>query len=239
MKHYLVLLLLCTALMSSGCNNRSRLPAPTSTTESESQIIVPSDTASDEANEETTPAEETAEPAEEDTPAEGVTSTEESDETDAPADDAGAAASALNSPLNSPLPTPPVPEFETSSTTGAVTGRIIALGTDGVYKPVTEHYIGLAELVPRADGEGDLAAAYDPASSPTAQLNEYGQFVLNNIEPGRYGLILDSSVSQALLSYPEGHEAGLGSVIVNVEADGSVDVGTLQYDSLPIFGFTN
>lgn len=251
MKYHFVLLVLCIAMLMGGCNNRSTTPAPTSAPESESQASTASDADSDEATEETPEAEETAEPADQDAEAEDADLAEESDGSgaseaaeDAAAEDAVAAdaeqsPSALNSPLNSPLPTPPAPELETSSTTGAVTGQIIGLGTDGVYKPVVGHYIGLADIVQREDGEGDMAAAYDPSVSPFAELNEYGQFVLNDIEPGRYGIILDSGVNQALLSYPEGHEAGLGSVIVTVEADATVDVGRLQYDSLPIFGFTN
>lgn len=153
--------------------------------------------------------------------------------------DTSASASALNSPLNSPLPTPPAIEVQTSSTGGAISGQLIAKSIDGVYVPLNGYIIGLATLVPREDGDGDLAAAYDPSNSPSTRTNEFGQFVFNEMEPGRYGLILDAVVNQALLSYPPDSEEGKGSILIELEAEQHFDLGTLQYDSLPVQGFAN
>lgn len=230
MKYY-VILLLCVLLALGGCN-RSRATEEASAEEAQTNTV--SETA--------TPDDEASDIDETDT---DETDSEEGDEEDT--EDAntkdGTSSTPLNSPLNSPLTSPlAMPsaiEIETSATTGAVSGQIIAQTTEGDYIPVAGYTMGLATLVPRSDGDGDMAAAYDPSSSPTTKTNESGQFVFNDMEPGRYGLILDAVVNQALLSYPDGADEGRGSLLIEVEADQHLDLGVLQYDSLPIHGFTD
>lgn len=143
--------------------------------------------------------------------------------------------SPLNNAMESPLTAPEPLAVDVSETTGAVRGALIGRTEDGEYKPVADYIIGLAELVPRDDGQGALAAAYDPNSAPVTKTDEQGRFVINNIEPGDYGLILDAVMNQALLSYPDKN----GSILITIKPGEYVDLGTLRYDSLPIFGFAN
>jgi len=145
----------------------------------------------------------------------------------------------LDSPLadamTSPLAAPEQLAVNISETSGAVRGAIIGRTVQGEYRPVAGYIVGLAELVPANDGSGAIAAAYDPYNAPTTKTDEQGRFAFNNIEPGEYGLILDAVKNQALLSFPEKG----GSILMTVEPGEIVELDTLRYESLPIFGFAN
>ena len=155
----------------------------------------------------------------------------------------------MESPLQSPLAEPeavlpdlpPAPDVELTETTGAVTGVIIAKGSDGNYKALANVTIGLGDLVPDDETNEAIAAAYDPRESLRTTTDLTGRFVINGVTPNEhgYGLILDSVINAALLSYPAGHEKGNGSIIFDIEPNKLVDLGELKYDTLPIYGFTN
>lgn len=250
MKYYTILLL-CILFIVGGCSLGESAPSGEAAGQDQAEATnVQEEAGASESNEaesseETDDAEASAEEVEAESEDAAESTDESADDADAAEegteaeDETAASASALNSPLTSPLPTPPAVEIETSSISGAISGQIIAKTVEGAYVPLAGYTIGLGTLVPREDGEGDMAAAYDPSNSPTTTTNEFGQFVFNDIEPGRYGLILDAVVNQALLSYPLGSEEGNGSILMELEADQHVDLGTLRYDSLPLYGFTN
>jgi hypothetical protein len=158
----------------------------------------------------------------------------------------------LESPLVSPLDEPeasqapmpdlpPAPEVELTETTGAVTGVIIAKGSDGNYKALVNVTIGLGDLVPDDKTSEVIAAAYDPRESIRTTTDLTGRFVLNGVPPNKdgYGLILDSVINAALLSYPAGHEKGNGSIVFKIEPNTLLDLGELKYDTLPLYGFSN
>lgn len=156
--------------------------------------------------------------------------------------------SPLQSPLAEPeanlapaLNLPPAPEVELTESTGAITGVIIAKGSDGNFKALANVTIGLGDLVPDEETNEAIAAAYDPRESIRTTTDMSGRFVLNGVPPSKngYGLILDSVINAVLLSYPDGHESGNGSIIFNVEPNTLVDLGELRYETLPLYGFTN
>lgn len=168
---------------------------------------------------------------------------EEADGDDAEGDDAG---SSPVSPLdaNSPLPAPaanvepeeaPVIEAEHDDETGAVTGLLRARHNDGDVRPIAAAVIGLGALVANDEGEGNIGAAYSPSDSPRATIDENGIFVMNNVEPGEYALILDAIVSQSLMSLPDGSS----DFFVTVKAGEQLDLGILEYETLSYPGFVN
>lgn len=157
-----------------------------------------------------------------------------------------------NSPLPiSPMPEPaaevvapveeapkeeaPVIEAEYDAVTGAVTGLLRARHEDGDIRPLTGAVIGLGVLIDNDEGEGKVGAAYSPSDSPRATIKEDGTFVINNIEPAEYALILDAVVSQSLMSTPDGS----GDFFVTVEAGEQLDLEILEYETLSYPGFVN
>lgn len=173
------------------------------------------------------------------------TATAESEEE---ADDSDAeAATGPESPLavaKSPLPEPaqaaapeaaPVIEAQYGDDTGAVTGLLRALHNDGDVRILVGGVIGAGELVPRDEGEGNIGVAYSPSDSPRATIADDGTFSINDLQPGEYALILDAVVTQSLMSLPDGS----GDFLVTVEAGEQLDLGILEYTTLPYPGFVN
>jgi hypothetical protein len=100
-------------------------------------------------------------------------------------------------------------------------------------KPVTNAIIGLAAVVP--DKAGARVAGYDASTAPRADLDGQGRFVLSNVPPGQYGIILDSVMSQYLLKDPKNMA---NSLLIDVKAKQVLDLGKLSYDSSPLQGYT-
>lgn len=193
--------------------------------------------------ESSTPAETAADIEPTDTPEAEVSDDDKADDDGADDDGAG---SSLVSPLdaNSPLQPPaaavepedaPVIEAEYDGETGAVTGLLRARHNDGDIRPLAAAVIGLGALVPRDDGEGNIGAAYSPSDSPRATIDDNGIFVMSNVEPGEYALILDAVVSQSLMSLPDES----GDFFITVKAGEQVDLGIIEYETLPYPGFVN
>lgn len=151
------------------------------------------------------------------------------------------------SPLNtdSPLPTPtdaieaaaaaiPLGEPinpQTSATAGAVTGRVF-INDDKGFRAVSGLLVGLAEVIKGDDGI-EKAAGYDPSTAPRGELRSDGAFVIDNVPPGRYGVILDAVTTSILLKEMENPE---NSLVITVEADKVTDLGNLVYTSIPLPG---
>lgn len=155
------------------------------------------------------------------------------------------------SPLNadSPLPTPTtapaadkpvIPaavaavDPKTSATTGAVTGRIFVNNEKG-FRAITGIIVGLAEVIKGEDGV-EKAAGYDPSTAPAGTIGEDGTFVIDNVPPGRYGVILDAVTTSLLAKEAENPD---NSLVITVEAGAVTDLGNLVYASVPLPGVDN
>lgn len=154
---------------------------------------------------------------------------------EAPESPLAAPESPLNAP-ESPLAEPAAAESsaqpETSATTGALVGKLLISSEKYPMLPVSGVRVALAEVVQPDEGP-PRATGYDPNSSPFAMSDAEGNFAIGNVKPGLYGIIVDSTITAVMLSNPETEE----SIIVEIKADEVVDVGTLQYENLPIPGY--
>ncbi len=141
--------------------------------------------------------------------------------------------SPLAQPPASPLGTPTaVPQVETEPGTGAVTGVLLVQTDEGI-KPVSGMIIAVANVLTNTELTNDAEAAaafrYMQQDSPQTNTDEDGFFAIRDVPPGRYGLVLDLVMSSYILRQPG---AG-GDLVIAVEADEQVDLGTLVYDQLP------
>lgn len=163
--------------------------------------------------------------------------------------------SPLNAPSDSPLPTPGTITASTeaagaenvnvipaagapvtpkiSATAGAVTGRIFVNDAQG-FRPVTKVIVALAEIIKDENGK-EIATGYDAANSPRNDIRDDGVFVIDNVPPGRYGIILDSVMTQVMIKEPENLD---NSLLITVEADKVTDLSNLVYASLPLPGYS-
>ncbi len=122
-------------------------------------------------------------------------------------------------PTTTPLPTvTPAPD------TGVVVGVILYNG-----EPVARYTLYLAEVIKDEQGQ-DSVAALKRISSPRTATNDQGQFVFLNVPPGKYGLVLDLVQSAYLLHDPKSNE----QIILTVTANEEVDIGTFDFEDLPI-----
>lgn len=203
-----LLLIVCFCLVLAGCSSDEPTPEPT--------VAAPAPTA-------------TTAPAATPTAAqpESPLAPESPLPTPAPASDAGAETVA-QIPAGEPV------NPQTSATTGAVTGRIFINNEKG-FRAVTGILVGLAEVIKGEDGL-EKAAGYDPATAPRGELRADGAFVLDNVPPGRYGIILDA-VTTSLLAKEAANPDN--SLVITVEAGQVTDLGDLVYASIPLPGIEN
>lgn len=145
------------------------------------------------------------------------------------------AASASTSPLSAPeSPLPPAAEQRTGdATTGVVTGQIIVHAKDGD-KPVNNMIFALAVVLRDEDGVAKVAG-YDAANSPKTVTDAQGNFLIEDVPVGTYTLILDAVLKSHMLSYPSTEE----TILVEVKAGEVTNTGLLEYDSLPLPGFSS
>ena len=103
------------------------------------------------------------------------------------------------------------------------------LENDGGTVPVANAILYLAETIRGNSGEDSLAA-FDRVRSPRTITNGQGRFTFMNVQPSKYGLVLDAVVNSYLLLWPGEQEA----ILIEISEGGGVDLGTLTYDSLPL-----
>ncbi len=148
---------------------------------------------------------------------------------------------------DSPLATPPAllpaesslgADFEasgiagqTSTDTGAIVGRIL-ISRDGVDTPVGGVIVGLADVI-RDEAGVPRASGYSPDTPNRSSTNDDGGFAIDNVPVGMYSLILDGVITSYQLIHPETGE----TILVEVEAGETFDIGVIRYESLPIPGF--
>lgn len=106
---------------------------------------------------------------------------------------------------------------------GSVSGILFLNG-----KPLTDVKIYLAPIVKDDQGR-ELVAGYDRTGDLQTAPNAQGNFVFQNVIPGRYGLVLDLVNQAYLLDKPDGSE----SIIFTVEANKETSLGKLEYKELP------
>jgi hypothetical protein len=107
---------------------------------------------------------------------------------------------------------------------GSVIGKLL-VNNNGVNN-VTLY---LAGIIKDATGK-DIVAGLDRVNSPNTATDEQGIFAFINIKPGRYALILDVVINQYLMNYPDKD----GTIIFQIDSGKTVDLGDLNYDSLPL-----
>ena len=116
----------------------------------------------------------------------------------------------------------PIPRPD--STSGVVVGTIQTNN-----EPILNLTIYLAKVLVDVEGK-EKVIPHDRATSPQALTDERGQFVFSNIQPGNYGLVIDTVLSSYLLHLPQEDVA----LIITVEAGEATSIELLNYDSLPI-----
>ena len=139
---------------------------------------------------------------------------------------------APQSPLapSSPLPTPEV-NAQVTSETGSIVGRILVTKPDGEIA-VADMIIGLAEVIRDEAGVAKVGG-YEPSRALRVTTDAYGRFIMNDVKPGSYTLILDAVVTQ----YQLADEKTGNTILVDVKPGEITDLGTLRYSSLPVPGF--
>jgi hypothetical protein len=137
------------------------------------------------------------------------------------------------SPLAAPVSPLAVPDQATltSPTTGAIVGALL-IQRGGVETAIEGVYIGLADVIRDEQGIPKVSG-YEPSAAQRAATDAAGQFVLKDLKPGSYTLILDAAVTQYQLMYPNSEN----TILVDVEPGKIVNLGALRYESLPIPGF--
>ncbi len=134
-----------------------------------------------------------------------------------------------NPPANREPPAgSPTPLIKTTADTGALTG-VLLLKTEDGFRPVADVKIALGK--PLSDDEGtERVVAYEPSTAPVAYTDAAGRFVFEDLESGRYGLILDVVLSSFLL-YKDGT---LDAILFDITAGEVTDLGRLEYAELPL-----
>lgn len=141
------------------------------------------------------------------------------------------------SPLTAPNSVLPTPTSQTTPDilsrnpadgTGALVG-VLLLWSDGELQPVADVKLALGEILRDDNGE-ERMVGYDASTAPTTITGPDGRFIFQDVPPGRYGLILDIVMSSFLLFDESSGEA----MLIDIPADEVVDLGNLEYTSLPI-----
>ena len=133
-------------------------------------------------------------------------------------DDRPRSAPSSISSFPSVVPTP----LETKGTIiGQLKGRIPGTSPEGLV-------LYLGTLLPLTPGP-DYLINLDPKNAPSTQLHADGRFIISNVAPGQYALILWTPRDSPFVPDPNNPEKEL---IVNIEPGKIIDIGT-QTVSLP------
>lgn len=95
-------------------------------------------------------------------------------------------------------------------------------------KPVGGIILYLGEIITLSNGLPGVAAL-DKQTAPNTLSTGIGQFIFENVKPGRYVLIIDQITQTFVLNNPGG-----GDMIIDVLPNEIIDVGELHYNDLPI-----
>lgn len=139
---------------------------------------------------------------------------------------------APESPLPTPTKDPTAPQGAVDGATGAILGQLAVTGNPG-FRYVVDTLVGLAPII-RDDNGMPKAAGYEPSSAPKAMTDAAGRFAISNVEPGVYSIILDAVIT----SYQLNDEKSGETILVEAKAGEVIDLGLLEFASLPIPGYT-
>lgn len=114
-----------------------------------------------------------------------------------------------------------------SSETATVTGVLLVESEEDAL-PVPEVILYLGKTITLSDGRPGMSSL-NKSTAPSTQTNLVGQFIFEDVAPGQYTLVLDQITSTFLLGSPDG-----GDLLIEVNGGEVVDLGELQYNSLPI-----
>lgn len=95
-------------------------------------------------------------------------------------------------------------------------------------EPVTTGILYLSELIKDNTGK-EVVASFSRESRLRGDFDEYGNFVVWNVPPGRYGVVYDLVSTAFLLTFPDRED----SLIVTVTGGDDQDLGVLDYPSYP------
>ena len=130
--------------------------------------------------------------------------------------DSGAAANSTSSSLDN------------TTGSGALTGVLLLRTEDGL-QPVADVKLAIGKTL--SDDEGtERVVAYAPSTAPVTYTDASGRFMFEDLQSGRYGLILDIVMSSFLL-----YQEGTPNAILFDITDGEItDLGSLEYSELPL-----
>jgi hypothetical protein len=129
-------------------------------------------------------------------------------------------------PVDEYTPPDSVPEPKLNPSLGTVFGCILHHG-----EPVMGYSVYLADLLKDEQGQ-ELVASLKRGSAPQAILDKDGNFVFNNVPPGRYALMFSDGMNSYLLLVPQ--QGADEAIIVEVSAGEKFDLGTLNYLDFPV-----
>lgn len=119
-----------------------------------------------------------------------------------------------------------IPEVTPNATTGVIKGRITYQS-----EPVVGYNLYLADIL--VDDQGiETTAVLKRSSAPQAILGVNGEFIFYEIPPDRYVLMFYNGTSAFLLLKP--NQATEEAITLDVVAGETIDLGTLEYQDLPI-----
>lgn len=199
-----------------GCAGETPEPAADTTPGAETEPTTANDAYPAAADDAYPAASDEAYPAASDTDAyPATTDAYPSPEADASAPDAELSATA--EPFIVPTPS--------SGEVGNVTGKLLRLTDDGGTEPFTPAILYLGTILTSSEGIEGLVEL-DKQIAPRAEPDAAGNFVFVDVEPGRYGLMLDTPRAALLLKQPDGES----DLIVEVVGGEVTDLGELSYD---------
>lgn len=128
------------------------------------------------------------------------------------------------SPVESPLPTATTaPPEQTIPAPGSDTGVVVgAVEVEELGDPMRGVQVFLGE--PIGSDSGEPLFGLDPSSAPGAEADEQGRFVIPDVPPADYVIVLWSPVNSILARDPETGDP----LLISVEAGEVVDVGQLS-----------
>jgi hypothetical protein len=133
--------------------------------------------------------------------------------------------SSLNTNSVSPQKQAFVVPTPASSEVGTVTGKLLKVQKDGGTRPFTGLPVYLGSIYKTNQGVDGLVGV-DKAKAPHATVDDQGNFVFTNVQPGRYGFMADTPRGVILLNDPSSG----GDFIIEVDGGKVKDLGELKYD---------
>jgi len=121
-----------------------------------------------------------------------------------------------------PTPTPTMTAPQAKIGFGAVYGQIIGKKN----QPLKDMRVRLGEILKLTGPEGGELVTSDRYRSPQAITNENGYFIIENISPNKYGIVVDNPDEDAPFFISE--LSGKKLKVVEIKAESVLRIGQLQ-----------